>query len=39
MVSFIQALVPVLLTLLVSMGAITSAAIFQPITFLIISCS
>ncbi|HLV09094.1 MAG TPA: stage III sporulation protein AE [Halanaerobiales bacterium] len=37
MVSFMQALVPVLLSLLVGMGAITSAAIFHPLTFLIIS--
>jgi len=37
MVSFMQALIPVLLTLLVSMGAFTSAAIFHPLTFLIVS--
>jgi stage III sporulation protein AE len=37
MVSFMQALVPILLTLLLSMGAFTSAAIFHPITFLIMT--
>ncbi len=37
MVSFIHALLPVLLTLLLSMGAITSAAVFHPLTFLIMS--
>jgi len=37
MVSFMQALVPVLLSLLVGMGALTSAAIFHPLTFLIIT--
>ncbi|MFW5891564.1 MAG: stage III sporulation protein AE [bacterium] len=37
MASFMRALLPVLLTLLVSMGAISSAIIFQPITFLLIS--
>lgn len=37
MVSFMQSLLPVLLTLLVSMGALTSAAIFHPLTYLIIS--
>ncbi|WP_129597771.1 stage III sporulation protein AE [Anaerophilus nitritogenes] len=31
MVSFMQALLPVLLTFLISMGAITSTAIFQPV--------
>ncbi|MBF8982655.1 stage III sporulation protein AE [Lutibacter sp. B2] len=33
MVSFIQALLPILITFLMSMGAITTAAIFQPIIF------
>ncbi len=37
MISFMQALLPVLLTLLVGMGALTSAVIFNPLTFLIIS--
>lgn len=37
MVSFMQALLPVLLTMLVGMGALTSAVIFNPLTFLIIS--
>ena len=37
MVSFMNSLVPVLLTLLVSLGAITSATIFHPVTYLIIS--
>ena len=37
MVSFMHALLPVLLTLLVSMGALTSAAIFHPLTYLIVS--
>ncbi|ACL69378.1 stage III sporulation protein AE [Halothermothrix orenii] len=37
MVSFMQALIPVLLTLLVSIGAMTSAAVFHPITFMVIS--
>ncbi|MFW6287125.1 MAG: stage III sporulation protein AE [bacterium] len=37
MVSFMQALLPVLLTLLVSMGAVGSAAIFHPLTYLIIT--
>ncbi len=37
MLSFMQALIPVLLTLLVSMGAFTSAAIFHPLTFLLVS--
>jgi stage III sporulation protein AE len=31
MVSFMQALLPILLTLLISMGAITSTAMFQPV--------
>ncbi|QZY57478.1 stage III sporulation protein AE [Crassaminicella profunda] len=31
MVSFMQALLPILLTLLMSMGAITSTAMFQPV--------
>jgi len=34
MVSFMQALVPPLLTMLVGVGAVTSAAIFQPLVFL-----
>jgi stage III sporulation protein AE len=37
MVSFIQALTPVLLSLLVGMGALTSAAIFHPLTLIIIT--
>ncbi|MFP4661888.1 MAG: stage III sporulation protein AE [Halanaerobiales bacterium] len=37
MVSFIQALLPILLSLLVSMGALTSAAIFHPLTLMIIT--
>ncbi len=37
MVSFMQALVPALLSLLVGMGALTSAVIFHPLTFLIIT--
>ncbi len=37
MVSFMLALLPVLLTLLVSMGALASAAIFHPLTYLIVS--
>lgn len=37
MVSFMQALLPVLLSLLVSMGALTSAAIFHPLTFIVIT--
>lgn len=37
MVSFMHALLPVLLSLLVSIGGLTSAAIFHPFTFLIIS--
>ncbi|QTL98532.1 stage III sporulation protein AE [Iocasia frigidifontis] len=36
-VSFMQALLPVLLSLLVSMGAFTSAVVFNPLTYLIIS--
>ncbi|QXM06016.1 stage III sporulation protein AE [Crassaminicella indica] len=31
MISFMQALLPILLTLLMSMGAVTSTAIFQPV--------
>ncbi|SJZ85778.1 stage III sporulation protein AE [Selenihalanaerobacter shriftii] len=37
MVSIMQALLPTLLTLLVAVGNITSAALFQPITFLIVN--
>lgn len=37
MVSFMHALLPVLLSLLIGMGAVTSAVIFNPLTFLIIS--
>ena len=37
MVSFMQALLPILLSLLVSMGAVTSAAFFHPVTFMIIT--
>ena len=37
MVTFMQALLPVLLSILVSIGALTSAAIFQPLTLLIIT--
>ncbi|MFW5998225.1 MAG: stage III sporulation protein AE [bacterium] len=37
MVSFMNAILPVLITLLISLGAMTSAAIFHPVTFLIIS--
>lgn len=36
MVSFVQALLPVLLTLLMSMGGITTAAMFQPIMIAIV---
>ncbi|SDC03085.1 MULTISPECIES: stage III sporulation protein AE [unclassified Candidatus Frackibacter] len=37
MVSVMQAILPLLLTLLVAVGNITSAALFQPITFLIVN--
>jgi stage III sporulation protein AE len=37
MVSVMQALLPTLLTLLVAVGNITSAALFQPITFLMVN--
>lgn len=37
MVLFIQALLPVLLSLLISLGALSSAAVFQPLTFLMIT--
>ncbi|MEJ6950081.1 stage III sporulation protein AE [Natronospora cellulosivora (SeqCode)] len=37
MVTFMQALLPILLTLLISMGAVSSAAIFHPLTYLIIT--
>ncbi|MFW6270477.1 MAG: stage III sporulation protein AE [Bacillota bacterium] len=37
MVNFMQALIPVLLSLLVGMGAVTSASIFHPLTYLIIT--
>ena len=36
-VSFMQALLPVLLALLISMGAITSAAFFKPFTYVLMS--
>lgn len=37
MVSFMKALLPVLLTILVGMGAVTSAAVFNPLTYLIVT--
>lgn len=37
MVSVMQAILPTLLTLLVAVGNITSAAFFQPITFLVVN--
>lgn len=37
MVSFMQALIPVLLTLLTAMGNITSAALFHPLTLVVLS--
>ncbi|WP_027340169.1 stage III sporulation protein AE [Halonatronum saccharophilum] len=37
MVSIMQAILPLLLSLLVSMGSITSAALFHPISFLIVN--
>lgn len=37
MVSFMQALLPTLLTLLVAVGNVTSASLFQPITFLTVN--
>ena len=37
MVMFMQALLPVLLSLLVGMGGLTSASIFHPLTYLIIT--
>jgi len=37
MVSFMQALLPVLLSLLVGVGAVSSAAIFHPFTYIIIT--
>jgi len=35
--TFINSLIPILISLLVSLGAVTSASIFQPVTFLLIS--
>ncbi|MGM0471566.1 MAG: stage III sporulation protein AE [Bacillota bacterium] len=37
MVSVMQALLPTLLTLLVAVGNITSASLFQPVTFLVVN--
>lgn len=37
MVSFMQAMIPVLLTLLTAMGNITSAALFHPLTLVVLS--
>ncbi|MFW6238493.1 MAG: stage III sporulation protein AE [Bacillota bacterium] len=37
MVSFMQALLPVLLTLLIGMGAVSAAAVFNPLTYLVVS--
>lgn len=37
MVSFMQALLPVLLTLLMGIGAMSAAAVFNPLTYLVVS--
>ncbi len=37
MKAFMNSIIPVLLSLLISLGAVTSASIFQPITFLIVT--
>jgi len=37
MVSFMQSMIPVLLTLLTAMGNITSAALFHPLTLIVLS--